>query len=432
MDGSQQFNLRWNNHTNNILQVFLEHLSTESLVDVTLSCQGQFIKAHRMILSACSPYFQELFKHHTTKHPVIILNGIKYQDLQMMIRFMYHGEIRVQEAQLEDLLAAAETLQVKGLSNVRNKYEKGEIQSNPIDKTLTSCNPMEKETTGNILTNSTMGVAEEAFAKVCKRKNMAQDSTRIRNKRKMSHTVNELAKETVFASNGTVCLEPESNSGICGIKPEWSPLIKIEPPSTQTSDKNQEKQNQISGELKPMRLRGKSKSGQKAIIVPEKMQMPRKIPRPPNAFMLFANEWRRKLAFEYPNESNTEISVRLGIMWKGLNIQAKESYYALAKKVDEEHKRKYPGYYYSPKEARLRKNLKQDLMLARCLPTTDADALRLVKVLMNVDERQTGIVRVSPGEEEMKEDIDDPSATVTNISMKNEDIETKSVTSIIT
>ncbi len=43
-----------------------------------------------------------------------------------------------------------------------------------------------------------------------------------------------------------------------------------------------------------------------------------KIPRPPNAFMIFANEWRRKLATQFPNESNKEISVRLGIMWKNL------------------------------------------------------------------------------------------------------------------
>ncbi|XP_053994042.1 uncharacterized protein LOC128884591 [Hylaeus volcanicus] len=36
----------------------------------------------------------------------------------------------------------------------------------------------------------------------------------------------------------------------------------------------------------------------------------RKIPRPANAFMLFANEWRKKLASENPRESNKDISVR--------------------------------------------------------------------------------------------------------------------------
>lgn len=39
-----------------------------------------------------------------------------------------------------------------------------------------------------------------------------------------------------------------------------------------------------------------------------------KIPRPANAFMLFANKWRKKLAAENPKESNKDISVRLVIL----------------------------------------------------------------------------------------------------------------------
>jgi len=42
----------------------------------------------------------------------------------------------------------------------------------------------------------------------------------------------------------------------------------------------------------------------------------RKIPRPANAFMLFANEWRRKLAAENPRESNKDISVRLVLFFQ--------------------------------------------------------------------------------------------------------------------
>ncbi|XP_018407723.1 PREDICTED: putative transcription factor capicua [Cyphomyrmex costatus] len=71
----------------------------------------------------------------------------------------------------------------------------------------------------------------------------------------------------------------------------------------------------------------------------------RKIPRPANAFMLFANEWRRKLAAENPRESNKDISVRLGIFWKNMSKDVKEKYFALAREVDREHKRKYPGMY---------------------------------------------------------------------------------------
>ncbi|KAI4491044.1 hypothetical protein M0802_010461 [Mischocyttarus mexicanus] len=69
----------------------------------------------------------------------------------------------------------------------------------------------------------------------------------------------------------------------------------------------------------------------------------RKIPRPANAFMLFANEWRKKLASENPRESNKDISVRLGILWKNISKEVKEKYFTLAREVDAEHKKKYPG-----------------------------------------------------------------------------------------
>ncbi|XP_048511222.1 zinc finger protein 131-like isoform X2 [Athalia rosae] len=403
MEDNQQFNLRWNNHTNNIVQVFLEHLSSEQLVDVTLSCQGQFIKAHRMILSACSPYFQELFKNHKTKHPVIILNGIKYENLQMMIKFMYHGEVCVQEAQLDDLLAAAETLQVKGLSNVRNKYEKGKIQSqNNIDKTQTSNlknNHNEHMTPGPHELNYSQ--TSEKIAE--KNRPPPPDPPRVRKRRKMSHTVNELAKETVFTSNGAVCLEPE----VPLIENEMEEaMIKIEPLDIKDNYEENDVDCPSSSEVKTLRIKGRGKSSQKTIVTTEKVQVASKIPRPPNAFMIFANEWRRKIAFQYPNENNKEISVRLGLMWKGLNIEAKEAYYASAKKADEDHKRKYPGYYYSPKEARLRKNLKQDLMLARCLPTN-------IRVLMNVDNRPGNMVLVSPKDEDAGNiEIDEPILSV--------------------
>ena len=54
----QEFCLKWNNHPTTILSVMDSLLEEESLVDVTLSADGQFIRAHRVILSACSPYFR--------------------------------------------------------------------------------------------------------------------------------------------------------------------------------------------------------------------------------------------------------------------------------------------------------------------------------------------------------------------------------------
>lgn len=70
-----------------------------------------------------------------------------------------------------------------------------------------------------------------------------------------------------------------------------------------------------------------------------------KIPRPPNAFMLYANENRKSVAQLHPTESNKDISKRLGSSWKALQTPEKLKYYERAKAVDLEHKKKYPSKF---------------------------------------------------------------------------------------
>lgn len=55
---SQQFCLRWNNHFQNFISVFTNLLTNEMLVDVTLAAEGKQLQAHKVVLSACSTYFQ--------------------------------------------------------------------------------------------------------------------------------------------------------------------------------------------------------------------------------------------------------------------------------------------------------------------------------------------------------------------------------------
>lgn len=90
---SQRFCLRWNNHQSNLLSVFDQLLHDESFVDVTLAVEGQLLRAHKMVLSACSPYFQALFVNHPDKHPIVILKDVPYSDMKSLLDFMYRGEV---------------------------------------------------------------------------------------------------------------------------------------------------------------------------------------------------------------------------------------------------------------------------------------------------------------------------------------------------
>lgn len=59
---TEHFSLRWNNYHNNLSTGFHSLLQAEDLVDVTLAAEGNFIQAHKIVLSICSPYFKALFK----------------------------------------------------------------------------------------------------------------------------------------------------------------------------------------------------------------------------------------------------------------------------------------------------------------------------------------------------------------------------------
>ena len=59
---SDQFCLKWNNYQANIVCALGNLKLDEDFVDVTLSCEGRTIKAHKVILSACSAYFKNVFK----------------------------------------------------------------------------------------------------------------------------------------------------------------------------------------------------------------------------------------------------------------------------------------------------------------------------------------------------------------------------------
>ncbi|KAK0078674.1 hypothetical protein PV325_002206 [Microctonus aethiopoides] len=112
----QHYCLRWNNHQLNMLTVFDELLQNEAFTDVALGVdEGIFVKCHRMILAACSSYFQKLFVEIPCKNPIIILKDVKYTQIKAILEYMYRGEVSIAQDQLSTLLEIAECLKIKGL-----------------------------------------------------------------------------------------------------------------------------------------------------------------------------------------------------------------------------------------------------------------------------------------------------------------------------
>uniref|UniRef100_A0A1B6DX45 BTB domain-containing protein n=1 Tax=Clastoptera arizonana TaxID=38151 RepID=A0A1B6DX45_9HEMI len=139
---SQRFCLRWNNHQSNLLSVFDQLLHDEAFVDVTLAVEGQLLRAHKMVLSACSPYFQALFVGHPDKHPIVILKDVPYADMRSLLDFMYRGEVSVDQDRLTAFLKVAESLRIKGLTEVNEeRCDLPSIASSLLSSTGTSAPP---------------------------------------------------------------------------------------------------------------------------------------------------------------------------------------------------------------------------------------------------------------------------------------------------
>ena len=97
----------------------------ESYCDVTLACDGKFYALHKLVLSTCSEYFEEMFEKTQCKQPVIVLKDIQSEDLEALLNYMYVGEVNVVQEKLAGLIKAAECLKIKGLAVPDEEPEHG-------------------------------------------------------------------------------------------------------------------------------------------------------------------------------------------------------------------------------------------------------------------------------------------------------------------
>lgn len=116
MVSNEKFCLRWNDFESNISVAFRELREEKDFFDVTLACDDSQVEAHKVILSACSPFFRSILKKNPHQHPLLYLKGVKFKELVSVLNFMYMGEVNVAQEELNSFLSVAEELRVKGLT----------------------------------------------------------------------------------------------------------------------------------------------------------------------------------------------------------------------------------------------------------------------------------------------------------------------------
>ena len=118
---SEKLCSQWNDFKENATSAFGILREDSDFADVTLACEdGKQVEAHKVILAASSPFFQNLLKRNTHSHPLVYMRGVSSDDLLAMVDFLYFGEASVYQENLESFLAIAQELQLKGLMGSKN------------------------------------------------------------------------------------------------------------------------------------------------------------------------------------------------------------------------------------------------------------------------------------------------------------------------
>merc|ERR1712055_111144 len=115
MNNMDKWSMKWNEFDTNIRAFFRIVREDQRLFDVTLvTDDGQHIQAHKLILSAGSHFFNDIFLKSNQTSILIYLNGINSAQLKYLLDFIYNGEASIGQEELKEFLETGKELQVKG------------------------------------------------------------------------------------------------------------------------------------------------------------------------------------------------------------------------------------------------------------------------------------------------------------------------------
>ena len=105
--------LSWQNFNHHISNTLEALYTDKSFADVTLISDDHIqTSAHKFVLSACSPILKSLLINSPDSHPFLYLPGVRQQELQSVLQFIYCGKVQVNQKSINKFLVLARLFQV--------------------------------------------------------------------------------------------------------------------------------------------------------------------------------------------------------------------------------------------------------------------------------------------------------------------------------
>merc|ERR1712129_103422 len=114
---STDYQINWRNFQPWACESIRNLFEDQNFTDVTLiSDDLQELRAHKVILSSCSPFFEKVLKSNSNPQPLLYLKGINFDTLSLILRFVYEGEVNVPHDVVNTFMMTANEIKIKGLN----------------------------------------------------------------------------------------------------------------------------------------------------------------------------------------------------------------------------------------------------------------------------------------------------------------------------
>merc|ERR1719347_1429847 len=115
---AEKYTLNWDTFSEHLKLMFKDLYQEGRYSDVTLVSDDQTqFKAHKIVLSACSPFFKNIIESNPSQHPLIYLRGIQSYEMESILQFMYLGEGKFFLDRMREFIKVAQDLEVKDISD---------------------------------------------------------------------------------------------------------------------------------------------------------------------------------------------------------------------------------------------------------------------------------------------------------------------------
>ncbi|XP_042221765.1 zinc finger protein 583-like [Homarus americanus] len=110
-----QLHLRWHSHATTFTGMLSDLHHGRAYTDVSLVCDGGIVRAHRAVLSLCSPYLAIVLGACPDTDAPLLLPEVPVQDVLYLVSFIYRGQVDVHQQHIASFLRTAKHLHVLGL-----------------------------------------------------------------------------------------------------------------------------------------------------------------------------------------------------------------------------------------------------------------------------------------------------------------------------